>query len=100
MAPLSAVEDLLGKVECWPTYVIYNMFVEEPNPITVKKVAAFMYGNDVSIEIAVQCFIVCNGLHTSFILQTMNDWYSVRDKNPYKNIRHNIILCFSNAGNG
>ena len=58
MDPLSAVEDLLGEVECWPTYVIYKMFVEELSPTSVKKIAAFMYGNSVPIEIAVQCLLL------------------------------------------
>jgi hypothetical protein len=84
MDPLSAVEDLLGEVECWPTYVIYNMFVEELSPTSVKKIAAFMYGNSIPIENAVQCFIACNGLNTSFVSQNMNDWYCVWDKNHYK----------------
>jgi len=52
MDPLTAVEDLLGEVESWTTYAIYNMFVEEPSPTSVKKIAAFMYGNGVPFEIA------------------------------------------------
>ena len=50
MDPLIAVEDILGGVESWPTYIIYNMFLVEPNTISVKKVAAFMYGSGVPAE--------------------------------------------------
>ena len=64
MDPLKAVEDFLGDVESWPTYVIYNIFVEKPNTSSVKKVATFMYGNGVTIERAVQCFNACNGLNS------------------------------------
>jgi len=39
MDPLKAVLDFLFDVECWPTYFIYNMFVEEQNPTSVKNVA-------------------------------------------------------------
>jgi len=38
------------------------MFVVEPNANSVKKVAAFMYGNDVPIEKATDCYIACIGL--------------------------------------
>ena len=81
---LKAVEDLLGDMECWPTYVIYNMFVEEPKPSTVKKIAAFMYGNSVPINIAVRCFNACNGLNSSFVSHFVYDWYFIWDRNPYK----------------
>jgi len=46
---LSSVEDISGDVETWPTYIIYNMFVVEPNTISVKKIAAFMYSNGVPV---------------------------------------------------
>jgi len=48
--PLRAVEDTLGDVDNWPTYNICDLFVAEPNTISVKHVAAFMYGNGVPIE--------------------------------------------------
>jgi len=50
MDPLRLVEVILGDAESWPTYVIYNMFVVEANTISVKKVAAFMYGSGVPAE--------------------------------------------------
>lgn len=53
MDPLKAVEDIFGDVESWPSYVIYNRFVEEPSQCSVKIVAAFMHGNDVHVERAV-----------------------------------------------
>jgi len=56
MDHLKAVEDMLGDVETWPSYVIYNMFIVEPNTISVKKIAAFMYGNGVPVEKAIACF--------------------------------------------
>jgi len=57
VVPMRAVGDVLGDVESWPTNAIYNMFVTEHNTISVKKVAAFMYGNGVPIEKAVDCFM-------------------------------------------
>ena len=55
MDPLKTVEDILGDVESWPTYIIY-MFLVEPNTISIKKVAAFMYGNAVPVTNAINCF--------------------------------------------
>jgi hypothetical protein len=36
MDPLRLVEDRVGDVEGWPTYIILHMFVQEPNARTVK----------------------------------------------------------------
>ena len=86
MDPLRAVEDILGDVESWPTYVIYNLFVVKPNTISVKKVAAFMYGNAVPVSRAINCFNACMELDSSnsYISSAMQNWYSVWDKNPYR----------------
>jgi len=84
MDPLKVVEDILGNVESWPTYIIYNMFVVEPNTISVKKVAAFMYGNAVTVINAINCFNVCMGLDSYYVSCAMRDWYCIWDNNPYK----------------
>jgi len=60
------------------------MFIVEPNTISVKKVAAFVYGNGVPVERTVNCFNACIGLDSYFVSCAMNDWYSIWDKNPYK----------------
>ena len=56
MDPLKTVEDILGDVESWPTYIVFNLFVVETNTISVKKVAAFMYGNAVLVISTINCF--------------------------------------------
>ena len=84
MNPLQAVEDILGNVGSRPTYAIYNIFIEEPCPRSIKKVAAFMCGNGVPLDIAVECFNVCSGLHSSLVSQTMNKWYCTWDSHPHK----------------
>jgi len=58
---MEAVEDILRNVETWPSYILYNIFVEEPNPRSIKKVAAFMCGNGVPVGVAVDCFHACCG---------------------------------------
>ena len=62
MDTLRAVEEMLGDVETWPLYVIYNMFILEPNKISVNKIATFMYGNGVLVERAIACFNACTDL--------------------------------------
>ena len=71
MDPLRAVEDILGDVDTWPTYIIFNIFVEVPDPSSVKKVAAFIYGNGVPLDVAVGCFNACCGIYRSRVSQTM-----------------------------
>ena len=66
MDSLRELEDILGDVESLSTYLIYDIFVVEPNTHSVKNVAAFMYGNGVPIEKAVDCFISCVGLDSLY----------------------------------
>jgi hypothetical protein len=37
----------------------------EPNSCAIKKVEAFMYGNNVRLSDAVACYNACNGRHQS-----------------------------------
>ena len=73
-------------MESWPTYIIYNMFLVEPNTISVKKVAAFMYGNTLPVTSAINCFNACMELDSSssYVSSAMKHWYSTWDKNPYR----------------
>ena len=72
MDPLKAFEDISGDVESWPTYIIYNLYVVERSTISVKKVAAFMYGNAVPMISAINCFNACMGLN-SYVSCAMKD---------------------------
>jgi hypothetical protein len=45
MDPLSEVEERVGAVETWPSYIIRHMFMDEPNARTVKNLAGLLYGN-------------------------------------------------------
>jgi hypothetical protein len=66
MDPLSAVEDILGDVESWPTCIL-DIFVVKPNRLSVQNVAAFMYGNGVPVEKAVDCFVACIGIDCYYV---------------------------------
>ena len=62
------------------------MFLVEPNTISVKKVAAFMYGNAVPVTSAINCFNACMELDSasSYVSNAMKHWYSTWDKYPYR----------------
>ena len=62
MERLAVVEAQLGSVDRWPPYVLILMFLLEPNSRVMKKVAAFMYGDNVRQNDAVACYNTCNDL--------------------------------------
>jgi len=78
MNPLGAVEDILrANVYTWPSYVLFNIFVKIPCPQSIKKVAAFMCGNGIPLDTAIECFTACSGKNQSLITETMTRWYSI-----------------------
>jgi hypothetical protein len=84
MDPLSAVENILGGVEFWPSSVLIDLSITQPCTVTVINVAAFMYGNNVPVEKAVDCFVACVRIDCYYVACTVKDWYSTCDKLPYK----------------
>ena len=86
MDPLAVVEAQLGSVDSWPPYVLRLVFMLEPNSRVMKKVAAFMYGNNVRLSDAVACYKACNGRHQSRVETVLRAWYDVRDRDM--NQRH------------
>jgi len=90
MVLLRAVENILDDLEPWPTYVIYNMLVVVPNEISVKKVAAFMYGNGVPVERAIDCFNACMVLD-SYYVSCIGTLYGI--KSLSRLIKRSIIPC-------
>jgi len=58
----------------------------EPNSRVMKKLAAFMYGNNVRLSDAVDCYKACNGRHQSCVETILRSWYDVWDRDV--NQRH------------
>ena len=56
MYPLSAVEEILGHVQFWPSTFIIDLFITTTCTSSIITVAAF-YGNNVPVEKAVDCFV-------------------------------------------
>ena len=84
MDPLSTIEDIIGNIDTWPTYVIHDMFVETPSIKIVKTVAAFMCGNGIPCELAIDCLNACNGLKKSAVAAFINQYYAEWDSLPYR----------------
>jgi len=94
MDPLSSIEEILGHVDTWPTFIIHNMFVETPHQKSVKTVAAFMYGNGIPCELAIDCFNACNGLNKSVVTKAINSWYAEWDAIPQRRHRTKYYSMF------
>jgi hypothetical protein len=75
MDSLSLVEERVGAVETWPSYIIRHMFMDEPNARTVKSLAGFLYGNEVDLESAIKCVNACNGVNRGYVSREMHAWY-------------------------
>ena len=79
MDPLAVVEAQLGSVDSWPEYELTRMFILKPNPLLVKHVATFMYGNNVRLSDVVACYDACNGRHQRGVETEMRAWYDTWD---------------------
>jgi hypothetical protein len=82
MDPVSAVEELLGPIETWPTTVVEDMCITEPHVGGLRLVATFMFGNGVPIDVASDCVSACTGWSAVYIAQKMHDWYYVWSRSP------------------
>jgi hypothetical protein len=80
MDPFAVVEAQLSTVDISQQYVLRIRFMLEPNSRVMKKVAAFMYGNNVRMSDAVACYNTCNGRHQSRVETVLRAWYVVWDR--------------------
>ena len=51
----------------------------------MKKVGAFVYGNNVRLSDAVACYNACNGRHQSLVKMVLRAWYCVCDRDVNQN---------------
>jgi len=64
--------------------VIIDLFITNPCTISVQNVAAFIYGNRIPVEKAVDCFIACVGIDSHYVSCAVKDWYTTWDNLPHK----------------
>jgi hypothetical protein len=62
---LPFVEERLGAVALWPTYVLRLLFVDGPTLLVVTTLAAFFYGNAIPMNAAVSLYLTCHVTTTS-----------------------------------
>jgi hypothetical protein len=61
---LESVEQKLGHIDIWPTYIIQYLFMDVPSEPIVKCLVSFFYGNCIPVNTATQLYSVCNHICT------------------------------------
>jgi hypothetical protein len=57
---LQFLEEKLGTVTLWATYVLRLLFVDAPTVLGITSLAAFFYGNSVPMNAALSLYMTCN----------------------------------------
>jgi hypothetical protein len=81
-----AIENHLGHIDSWPSYILRYLFSDHPSPVRstrLKKVIAFFCGKDVPCTLA-RRFYICNGKASKYVTDQFNEWYYVWQKSRYK----------------
>src|SRR5215510_11388328 len=81
---VKSVEDIVGGVKEWPTYILLDLVVEHPDDRVMKDVASFLYGNGVGVEKAMDLYIACRGeQYAPIIREALTSWYKTWDSRPF-----------------
>jgi len=72
---LQRVEQHLGKIDTWPTYILRYLSVNVPKASNVKNETVFFYGNDIPVSIASILYIACNDRYELRVTEYMYDLY-------------------------
>jgi hypothetical protein len=110
MSLLQAVENDLGSIDAWPSYIIQYLFIDTPTPQVVEELTAFFIGTCVPKTLAYRLHHACNPATTNelvrelyykgyFIWQTfktfrrMSRYYNVRmQKHVYLHVPYSTQL--------
>jgi len=71
MSLLQAVEDHLGSIDTWPSYIIQYLFVDTPTPQVVEELTAFFIGNCVPMALAYRLYHACNPTTTNELVREL-----------------------------
>jgi hypothetical protein len=100
---MERVEQHLGPIDTWPTYIIRLLFIEDPTPANVKKLTAF-FGNGVPVDDAADLYYLCNDhvhLHTKCDLHDFCvTWQSRRHRihiHKYYNLKKHSFMWINGA---
>jgi hypothetical protein len=73
---LPFLEEKLGAIALWPTYVWRLLFFDEPTLLGVTSLAAFFYGNAIPMNAAISFYLTCHGYNdVSFITRVIKACY-------------------------
>ena len=81
---MHAVENHLGSIDTWPSYIIRYLFVDTTTPHVVKELSAFFFGNDVPKALAYRLYQACNPTTTKHVRELFYEWYFIWQKSKYK----------------
>jgi len=56
MSNLPSLERMLGSLPTWPRDILRYLFVVSPTPYSIHDLAAFFYGNDIPLHMALDFF--------------------------------------------
>jgi hypothetical protein len=72
---LHFLEEKLGTVALWPTYVLRLLFVDAPTTLGITSFAAFCYGNSVPLNAALSLFLTCHDSDLTLVTRIMTECY-------------------------
>jgi hypothetical protein len=94
MLLLEAVNNRLGTMESWPSYILRYLFVENSVQERLKVLCAFFYSNGLPCHLAYQLYYMCNPYTTIKIKVQVKTYYNnwiknlhTADKMYYYNLR-------------
>jgi hypothetical protein len=80
---LPFIEERLGAVALWPTYVLHLLFIDGPTLLCITALAAFFYGNGIPINAAMSLYLTCHGYNdVSFVIQVFQHCYDEWKESP------------------
>ena len=56
MSSLPSLEHVLGSLHSWPQDILRYLFLVSPTHYTIHELAAFFYGNEISLRLALDFF--------------------------------------------
>jgi len=80
MDSLAVVEEKLGSVDRWPSSVLTDMFYKAPEVRVSRRVAAFLYGNGVSVRDAAKLYKASQAACRKVSETHTYGWYMQWDK--------------------
>jgi hypothetical protein len=89
---LRFLEEKLGAVALWPTYVLRLLFADEPTLLGISSLAAIFYGNAIPMNAAMSLYLTCHGYNdVAFITRIITECYEWNESSD----RPVTVLYFS-----